>query len=627
MDRPVRRQELSVGHRPQPDHDPQHDVPGRHRHQLHPARRPRPDRQLRPRSQRVSSGTWAKEVTINWPAPPAPAPALKLSGTTLTWTALSGVSNYLLATVRNPTTTRDTTYQVVTGTSFTPPAVPGQTVNYGLAANVSSGTWAKEVTINWPAPPAPAPALKLSGTTLTWTALSGVSNYLLATVRNPTTTRDTTYQVVTGTSFTPPAVPGQTVNYGLAANVSNGTWATEVTINWPATTNAINSINTTASTTSTTSPTSSSNASSTSNTSTTSTTSTTSSTTTTASPAPTAPTSGGLIVGLDASVMGWTDMTGRMNQVVSQTHPKWMRQEFDWSQIEPSRGVYNFSSYDQFMLLNAQNGVHVLPMLMDTPSWEGPSWSTIPSDPTDYAAFVAAIVNRYGPHGSFWTAHPSLAGYAVQTFEIWNEPYYDTFNNGNYDPGTYARLVKAAVIAGRAADSGARFLLAADNQGTTVNSTWVWWVDALYQAVPDLNNYFDGVAVHPYGSDLTNLTIPTPGVAYDGYDQVRRLESIRQQFVSHGASDKPLWITEIGWPTCSSGSSRCTTAAGQAADLTTLFNYARTSWQSYVQAIFVYGCQDNGSDSSNPENDYGLVDYNGNAKPALSVFEAQNAMQ
>ena len=47
----------------------------------------------------------------------------------------------------------------------------------------------------------------------------------------------------------------------------------------------------------------------------------------------------GLIVGLDASVMGWTDMTGRMSQVVSQTAPKWMRQEFDWSQIEPSRGV------------------------------------------------------------------------------------------------------------------------------------------------------------------------------------------------------------------------------------------------------------------------------------------------
>ena len=164
----------------------------------------------------------------------ATKPALKVSGTTLTWNAQSGVSSYVLATIRNPTTTRDTTYQTVTGTSFAPPAVPGQAVNYGLRANVSGAPWAPEVTINWPAPLPPKPVLTLSGTTLTWTAMSGVSSYVLATIRNPTTTRDTTYQTVTGTSFTPPAVPGQAVDYGLRANVSGAPWASEVTINWPA---------------------------------------------------------------------------------------------------------------------------------------------------------------------------------------------------------------------------------------------------------------------------------------------------------------------------------------------------------------------------------------------------------
>jgi len=131
----------------------------------------------------------------------------------------------------------------------------------------------------------------------------------------------------------------------------------------------------------------------------------------------------------------------------------------------------------------------------------------------------------------------------------------------------------------------------------------------------------------PYGDDLTNVSFSTPGVAYDGYNQVRRTESIRQQFVNHGASTKPLWLTEIGWPTCASGSTRCTTQSGQASDLTSLLNYARGSWSSYVAAVFVYCYQDNGSNSADPENDYGLVDYNGNAKAALSVFKTQNAMQ
>jgi endoglucanase len=161
------------------------------------------------------------------------APVLTLSGTTLTWKALPGVSTYELATISNPTTTRHTTYQTVTGTSFTPPAVPSQTVGYGLAANVANAPWAKEVTITWPAPPPPAPVLTLSGTTLTWNALAGVSSYQLATISNPTTTRNTTYQTVTGTSFSPPAVPGQKVNYGLQASVANAPWATEVTITWP----------------------------------------------------------------------------------------------------------------------------------------------------------------------------------------------------------------------------------------------------------------------------------------------------------------------------------------------------------------------------------------------------------
>jgi hypothetical protein len=314
-----------------------------------------------------------------------------------------------------------------------------------------------------------------------------------------------------------------------------------------------------------------------------------------------------------------------MDQVASEAGPKWIRQEFDWSEIEPQPGAFDFSRYDQFMLLTAENGVRVLPLMLDTPAWDGPASNAIPADPSAYAAYVAAVVRRYGPNGTFWTQHPSLAGYAIQTFELWNEPYYDNGNDGDYDPGRYARLVRAAAIAGRQADPDARFLLAAENQAQLVGSRWVWWIDALYQAVPDLNNYFDGVAVHPYGIDLTNLSFPTPGQAYDGYEQIRRVEAIHQEFAAHNAGNKPLWITEIGWPTCTSGSDRCTTPAGQAANLTTVFNYARTTWKNFIQAVFVYSYDDYSPDSTDPEHDYGLAYNDGTPKPALDVFRAQAA--
>jgi polysaccharide biosynthesis protein PslG len=333
--------------------------------------------------------------------------------------------------------------------------------------------------------------------------------------------------------------------------------------------------------------------------------------------------SGGLDVELNTSVAGWTDETSRMNEIESRSGTHWIREAFDWSQIEPRRGRYDFSRYDLLMTVAAQSGVHVLADLLDTPSWAGADWNTIPSDPSAFAEFVAAVVKRYGPHGSFWADHPNFPNDAVRTFEIWNEPYYDNGNDGDYNPGRYARLVKAAGAAGHAADSSADFLLAADNQSQLVSGTWVWWVDALYQAVPDLNRYFDGVAVHPYGTDLTNVQYPAPGKAYDGYAQVRRLESIRQEFVNHSASDKPLWITEVGWPTCTNGGSvRCTTPLGQARDIQTVFGRARSTWKSYVQAVFLYGYQDNNPNTADPENDYGLVYHDGSPKPALSVFRA-----
>jgi hypothetical protein len=333
-----------------------------------------------------------------------------------------------------------------------------------------------------------------------------------------------------------------------------------------------------------------------------------------------------LVIGLNASVAGWSDIPDRMHQVLSTSGTKWLREDFQWNEIEPQPGTFDFSRYDQYVLQAAQRGTHVLALLFDAPGWAAPSETPIPSDPSAYAANVAAVVGRYGPHGSFWAQHPGLSGYAIQTYELWNEPYYANGDNGDYDPGRYARLVKAAATAGRQADPSAHFLLAAENEAQLVGSKWVWWVDALYQAVPDLNNYFDGVAVHPYGTNMTGLSYPTPGRAYHGYEQIRRVQSIHQQFTRHNAGGKPLWITEIGWPTCTSGSDRCTTPAGQAADLTTVFSYARTTWKPFVQAVFVYSYDDShAEDPSNPENDYGLTYNDGSPKPALAIFRANAA--
>jgi hypothetical protein len=344
-------------------------------------------------------------------------------------------------------------------------------------------------------------------------------------------------------------------------------------------------------------------------------------TTTTTTPSPTTTTTtsgtpnlGGLIVGLVANVSGWggAGTAPRMQQVVSQTGTKWLREEFLWATLEPTAGNFDFSYYDHFMQVAAEQGEHILPVVDDPPAWASPSWDTIPADPSAYASLIAQLAARYGPRGTFWAQNPTLdRASAITTFELWNEPYFSS----NYDPPAYANLVKAAATAGRAANPATRYLLSAEITGRQIGSTWLSWIDALYQAMPDLNNYFDAVAIHPYGSDLTGLS----GI---GSNQMRRTELLRAAFVGHGAADKPLWITEVGWPTCTSGSVRCTTEAGQLASLQQLTIYIHTTWSSYIQAAFIYHYTDNGTDRTNPENDYGLTTYDYQAKPALAAFQS-----
>jgi hypothetical protein len=302
-----------------------------------------------------------------------------------------------------------------------------------------------------------------------------------------------------------------------------------------------------------------------------------------------------------------------------------MREEFDWATIEPQPGVFNFSYYDHFMLLAAQRGLHILAMLYDTPSWAGPASNAIPSDPSAFAQFVTAVVNHYGSNGSFWAQNPSLKGSAITTWEVWNEPFGSSFNDGDYDPGRYARLVKAAGSAGHAADPNAKFLLASEmSSARDANGDWQWWTDAMYQAVPDLNNYFDGVASHDYGNDTTTLNPIIPGQPYPNFGHILRINDLRQQFINHGAADKPFWITEIGWSTCNDNPGTCVTPAEQATNLTTLFNDIHGPWSSFVQAVFIYQYGDQ-STSGSTQDSYGLTNHDGSPKPALAIFQQQAA--
>jgi hypothetical protein len=185
--------------------------------------------------------TWSEsEVSVSLPSAPTPS----VAGKTVRWKPIGEEASYEVAisTDARGSSDRTTEYTVVTRVagelqSYTPTLTPGQTVFIGVSADGGLKWSAQEVSISAPPPVASGPAapvLRVSGDTLSWTALAGVTSYRLATILNPTGARETTYTTVTGTSYTPPVQSGQTVAYGLAAaEPEMGPWAKEVTIVYP----------------------------------------------------------------------------------------------------------------------------------------------------------------------------------------------------------------------------------------------------------------------------------------------------------------------------------------------------------------------------------------------------------
>jgi len=166
---------------------------------------------------------------------PLKAPHLTVSGQTLQWNRVAGVNTYVL--VRKVPGQVDH-YSVITGTSITPPPVPGATVRYSVRTSVTGSEWAHEVSISYPPvagqPSAPdsqaAPAITVSGQTLSWNEVAGVTTYVF--VRKVPGQADQ-YSEVSGMSVTPAPVPGATVKYSVRTAVTGSAWAPEVAITYP----------------------------------------------------------------------------------------------------------------------------------------------------------------------------------------------------------------------------------------------------------------------------------------------------------------------------------------------------------------------------------------------------------
>jgi hypothetical protein len=467
------------------------------------------------------------------------APRLTVSGQTLTWTLVNRIDTYVL--VRKVPGQADQ-YSVVSGTSITPPPVPGATVGYSVRTAVDGSAWASEQAITYPsasestkasketkgleevkAPEeaetplevkAPeemdtqaAPELTVSEQKLVWNAVAGVRTYVLATI---VPGQGTQYSEVSGTSITPTAVPGTTVKYSIRAAVEGALWAPEVSVTYPATAPSAP----------------------------------------TEAPSPPSPSS--MWISLNAGGWGneqYADVAGAVNTVRTEETNVSGWTKVGVKVIYDDSGPYN------------SGGVKAL----NVSSWVANAVAYVKANPQ-----VAAVEVLNEASGSWF----------------WGENADSTEN-----AASYAKLLEAVHTAFVKEFGSARPLILASYGGPSEAPVWG---ERVWAANPNVSDYCDGVVVHPY---------PSSG---RGEAQRKQVEE------AHAKTGKPVYITEVGWNTS------VVTEAEQAQDITNFIDWAKST--GYVADVDIFGYRDYGP--SGPNEDWGIETWEGRHKLAYAALAA-----
>jgi hypothetical protein len=272
-----------------------------------------------------------------------------------------------------------------------------------------------------------------------------------------------------------------------------------------------------------------------------------------------------------------------------------LRIGFLWNTVEGAGADQppDWGATDGIVTAAAENHMQLLPVLYGTPTWvaalDGRDCFPVcgayaPQSPAAigvWESFVGKVVDRYGPGGSFWAAHPELPQTPIRDWQIWNEQNSGQSFAPKPDVQVYGHMLEAAARAIRARDPGAGIVLGGmfgqPGSGEFPGFTSYGYLNMLYQ-VRGVKAWFDTVAIHPYSSSMSGME-----------GQVRRM---REQMA--GAHDNArIWITEIGWASGGVRHPLNKGRRGQATYLKRAYNYFlshRKAWK--IQGVNWFSWRD-----------------------------------
>lgn len=238
-----------------------------------------------------------------------------------------------------------------------------------------------------------------------------------------------------------------------------------------------------------------------------------------------------------------------------------VRLDWEWRQVEAQRGKYDWSKLDTLVQVAREEGVELLPIVHYAPAWALRSerkaadiYELAPAESAfgDYARFLRASIERYGPHGN-----APLAFTPIVYWQVWNEPNIKQFWGPEPQAGDFVKLMRRVHEETAALRSQIKLVHAGLSKADLIFFWQLWEADRRF------GETFDVMAVHPYlfdwwdgirepaalDRDESEDEYAALGVlgSHDDPGYLPKVFNLQLLMTLRGFADKPIWITEMGY--------------------------------------------------------------------------------
>lgn len=280
-----------------------------------------------------------------------------------------------------------------------------------------------------------------------------------------------------------------------------------------------------------------------------------------------------------------------------------VRTDFSWSVLERERGHWDFSKSDMVVQEAGERGIEVLPILDYSVKHADPAWEHLDA----WREYVGKVVERYRD--------------SCPAVEVWNEENFKMFWK-DPNPTNYFEMLRVTYKKIKSVSPTTKVVVGGFS-GVPYD-----YIEELYRL--GARDFFDVMNIHPYNH---------PGTP-EGYLDVS-LTRLRALMKKYRDENKPVWITEIGWPTHGrmlEGRRGMTgdvefvrsdadkpnywgNTEDRQAEMT--IRALRIAARFGVERLYIYEFLDGGTNKNDPEMCFGLLRRDGTEKPVMKKLRKE----